>query len=91
MKKKELLHHLTGTEEPKFITDRESEIIDKCLVLINDRIPLSKSSLKNALFAAYLTGRDNGRNCNNRGRSFNDWYPDNVDKELQVEHPQPNP
>ncbi len=35
MEKTELLHKLTGTENPKFITERENVIIDKCLTIIN--------------------------------------------------------
>ena len=36
MKRDNLLYKLTGTETPKFITERENVIIDKCLRLIND-------------------------------------------------------
>lgn len=37
MTKATLLYLLTGTETPLHITKRENEIIDKCLVLINER------------------------------------------------------
>lgn len=36
MTKPELLYKLTGTEKPRFITERENAIIDKCLDLINE-------------------------------------------------------
>jgi len=37
MTKEDLYYKLTGTEIPKFINERENIIIDKCLVIINDR------------------------------------------------------
>jgi len=36
MKKEKLLHHLTGEENPKRISERENFIIDKCLEIINN-------------------------------------------------------
>lgn len=45
MTREELLYVLTGTEEPKFITERENEMIDKFLILLqikhNDMLMLS--------------------------------------------------
>ena len=35
MEKKDLLYKLTGTEEPKFITEREKIMIDKFLEILN--------------------------------------------------------
>ena len=37
MTKQELYYKLTGTENPRFITEREEIIITKCLDLINER------------------------------------------------------
>jgi hypothetical protein len=37
MIKTDLLRKITGTEEPRFVNEREYCIIDKCLVIINDR------------------------------------------------------
>jgi hypothetical protein len=36
MKKEELLYILTGTETPKFLTERELKMVDQFLVLIGD-------------------------------------------------------
>ena len=45
MEKQKLLYKLTGTETPRFISEREDVIIDKCLVIIND---LEKDTEQNA-------------------------------------------
>lgn len=37
MLKENLLYLITGTETPRFVSEREMCVIDKCLTLINDR------------------------------------------------------
>lgn len=37
MTKPELLKILTGTKNPRFVNERETAIIDKCLVVINEK------------------------------------------------------
>jgi hypothetical protein len=37
MIKSELIYKLTGTETPQFVNERETTIIDKCLVIINEK------------------------------------------------------
>jgi hypothetical protein len=45
MKKTDLFYKLTGTEEPKFINERESCIINKCLGLINECEDINNENL----------------------------------------------
>ena len=48
MTKTDLLQKLTGTEMPKFITEREDKIIDICLSVINNleqRLQASESNV----------------------------------------------
>jgi len=37
MTKEVLLYKITGTETPKFVSEREMCIIDKCLIIINEK------------------------------------------------------
>lgn len=36
MKKEQILYKLTGTENPKFLTDRENKMVDVFLGIVND-------------------------------------------------------
>jgi len=44
MTREELNYKLTGTETPKFLTERENKIIDICLGLINSAEPVLEST-----------------------------------------------
>ena len=45
MKKTELNYKLTGTEEPKFITEREDVLINTCLQIINEKEDINTENL----------------------------------------------
>lgn len=60
MTKETLLYKLTGTDTPRFLTEREQKIVDTCLQLINETEQLHKPNVSGSLppvqFADELLG-----------------------------------
>ena len=56
MTKETLLYKLTGTDTPRFLTEREQNIVDACLELINDAEQLHKPNVMQAEGSAISEG-----------------------------------